>query len=239
MFLESLSNFLKDLRAAEKQKVQYKNAYQIFEAGHYDSASVIVQNALRMGDTGFNPTLELLQILIIGKTEDIGRYQYTLQEYIKSYPETEQSRYAQKLLDASHKFEQEEEKRKGITFITSFNGPHYFVLVYPKKKNANEVTGAALEYFNESHFAQSKLNTSHLVLNDDLALTFVSEFAGKKAAMEYFQTFSENLPGIQDLRNHKFDNFVITKENFDIFYRTKGLNEYLRFFEKNYQTKNQ
>ena len=226
-------------QAAEKQKVQYKNAYQIFEAGHYDSASVIVQNALRMGDTGFNPTLELLQILIIGKTEDIGRYQYTLQEYIKSYPETEQSRYAQKLLDASHKFEQEEEKRKGITFITSFNGPHYFVLVYPKKKNANEVTGAALEYFNESHFAQSKLNTSHLVLNDDLALTFVSEFAGKKAAMEYFQTFSENLPGIQDLRNHKFDNFVITKENFDIFYRTKGLNEYLRFFEKNYQTKNQ
>ena len=226
-------------QAAEKQKVQYKIAYQVFEAGHYDSASVIVQNALRMGDTGFNPTLELLQILIIGKTEDIGRYQYSLQEYIKSYPETEQSQYAQKLLEASRKFEQEEEKRKGITFITSFDGPHYFVLVYPRKKNANEVTGAALEYFNESHFAQSKLNTSHLVLNDDLALTFVSELAGKKAAMEYFQTFSENLPGIQDLRNHKFDNFVITKENFDIFYRTKGLNEYLRFFEKNYQTKNQ
>lgn len=226
-------------QVAEKQKILYKTAYQIFDAGHYDSARVIIRNAMRMGTTPFNPTLELLEALIIGETEDISRYQYTLQEYINTYPETEQSQYAQKLLDASRRFEEAEEKRKGITFITSLDGPHYFVMIYPRAKNANEMTASALEYFNESHFAQMVLSTSNLVLNDDLAITFVSELKGKKAAMDYFQTFTENLTGIPDLRNHKFDNFVITKENFDIFYRTKGLNEYLRFFEKNYQTKNQ
>ena len=226
-------------QVVEKQKELYKIAYQIFDAGHYDSARMIIRNAMRMGNTPFDPTLELLDVLIIGETEDISRYQYTLQEYIKAYPETEQSQYAQKLLEASRKFEEAEEKRKGITFITSFDGPHYFVMIYPRAKNANEMTASALEYFNESHFAQMTLSTSNLVLNDDLAITFVSELKGKKAAMEYFQTFTENLTGIPDLRNHKFDNFVITKENIDIFYRTKGLNEYLRFFEKNYQAKNQ
>ena len=226
-------------QVAEKQKVEYKKAYQIFEGRHYDSARVVVDNALRMGETPFNPNLELLKVLIVGKTEDISKYQYTLQEYIKTYPETEQSQYAQKLLDASRKFVEEEEKRRGIQYRTSFDDPHYFVLVYPKSANLHEQTSEALEYFNESYFSRSGLKTSHLVLNDQFAITFVSDLAGKQTAMEYFKAFTENLPGMPDLRNHKFNNFVITKGNFDIFYRTKGLNEYLRFFEKNYQTKNQ
>jgi TolA-binding protein len=226
-------------QVAEKQKVIYKNAYEVFDAGHYDSAQVIVKNALDLGETSFNPTLKLLEILIIGKTEDISKYQYSLQEYIKAYPDTEQAQYAQKLLDASRQFVDAEEKRKGIRFLSSFEEPHYFVLVYPQSDDISEVTAAALEYFNESYFDRLGLKTSQLALNDQYAITFVSDLEGKKAAIEYFQTFIENLPGITDLRNHKFDNFVITKDNFDIFYRTKGLNEYLRFFEKNYQTKNQ
>ena len=226
-------------QVAEKQKALYKRAYQIFDAGHYDSANAVVNNALTLGETLFNPSLRLLQILVIGKTEDISRYQYSLQEYIKAYPETEQAKYAQKLLEASRQFEKNEEKKKGIQFSTRLEGPHYFVLVYRRGENLSEMTAAALEYFNESHFTQAGLRTSHLVLNDDYAITFVSDLEGKQAAVEYFRSFSENLPTIPDLRNHKFDNFVITKENFNIFYRTKGLNEYLRFFEKNYQTKNQ
>lgn len=226
-------------QAAAKQKLLYKTAYRLFDAGYYDSAKVIIEDALRLGETSFDPSLKLLQVLVIGKTEDIGKYQYTLQEFIKAFPETEQGQYAQKLLDASRKFSEEEEKRKGIRFGTSFDAPHYFVLVYQKSANMHEVTSSALEYFNESFFSRLGLKTSHLVLNDQYALTFVSELNGKQAAMEYFKVFTENLPGISDLRNHKFDNFVITKENFDTFYRTKGLNEYLRFFEKNYQTKNQ
>lgn len=226
-------------QVAEQQKVEYKKAYQIFEAGHYDSARVVVDNALRMGETLFNPSLELLKVLIIGKTEDISKYQYTLQEFIKRYPEIEQSQYAQKLLDASRRFVEEEEKRRGIQYRASFDDPHYFVLVYPKGVNLHEQTSEALEYFNESYFSRSGLKTSHLVLNDQFAITFVSDLSGRQAAMEYFKAFTENLPGMPDLRNLKFNNFVITKDNFDIFYRTKGLNEYLRFFEKNYQTKNQ
>ena len=226
-------------QVAEQQKVLYSKAYKIFEGGHYDSAKTVVQQALVMGETSFNPSLELLQLLIIGKTEDISRYQYSLQEYIKTYPDTEQAQYAQKLLEASRQFEKDEEKKKGIEFSTQFDQPHYFVLVYKRSDDIAELTAASLEYFNESHFGQSNLKTSHLVLNDHLAITFVSNLNGKKAAVEYFQSFSENLPAIPDLGNHKFDNFVITKDNFDTFYRTKGLNEYLRFFEKNYQTKNQ
>jgi hypothetical protein len=226
-------------QAAEKQKVLYSNAYQIFQGGYYDSAKVVLNEAFQLGETSFYPTLKLLEILIIGETEDITRYQYSLQEYIKTYGESELARYAKKLLDASKDFEQSEEKRKGIGYIPSFEEPHYFVIVHRKTDNIDELASSALTNLNDSHFSTLGLKTSNLVLNDDYAITFVSDLAGKKTAVEYFQTFTEKLPGITDLRNHKFDNFVITKDNFDIFYRTKGLNEYIRFFEKNYQTKNQ
>lgn len=225
---------------AERQKMIYQNAYAVFDAGHYDSAHVIVQNALQLGETSFTPTLRLLQILIIGETEDISKYQYSLQVFIKAHPDTEQGQYAQKLLEASRQFLEAEEKRKGIQFITAFNEPHYFVIVYRQETRLNDITGSTLEQLNNSRFSHLNLKISHLVLNDEYALTFVSDLPDRQAAMEYFKTFSENQPAMAQLRNHKFDNFVITKGNFDIFYRTKGLNEYLRFFEKNYQTpKNQ
>ncbi len=222
---------------AEKQKVVYQEAYTIYEGGHYDSARVVLGEALAMGETSFYPALVLLDILITGETEDIGRYQYALQEFIKTYPETPQADYAQKLLETSRKFVEAEEKRKGIQYQISPDAAHYFVLVYPRADKIDDATVAGLESFNKSFFGQLDLKTSNLVLNDQYAITFVSEFNNKSAAMAYFQSFTENQPGLTRLRNHKFDNFVITKENFDIFYRTKGLNEYLRFFQKNYQTK--
>ncbi|HEX8038684.1 MAG TPA: tetratricopeptide repeat protein, partial [Chryseosolibacter sp.] len=226
-------------QVAERQKALYTKAYKIYQGGYYDSARVVVNEALAAGETSFNPTLQLLQILIIGQTEDLAKYQYSLQEFIKAHPDTEQAQYASKLLDASKEFVEAEEKRKGIQYIPSFDEPHYFVLVYPKTEGIDEQAVSTLESFNKSRFSQSQLRTSHLELNDDYDLTFVSDLQDKKTAMDYFQTFSENAKAMAALRNHKFDNFVITKENFDIFYRTKGLNEYIRFFKKNYQTENQ
>jgi outer membrane protein assembly factor BamD (BamD/ComL family) len=226
-------------QVAEKQKSMYADAYRIFEGGDYDSSRLIIEDALRAGETSFNPALELLQALVIGKTEGAENYQHALEEFIKTYPGTEQADYANKLLEASKEFLQDQEKQQGIQYAAAFDEPHYFVLAYPKTEGINEVTASTLESFNKTNFKELNLKTSHLALTDDLAITFVSDLPDKKTAMDYFQRFAEKLHEIAALRNHKFDNFVITKDNFDIFYRTKGLNEYLRFFEKNYPTENQ
>jgi tetratricopeptide (TPR) repeat protein len=226
-------------QVAEKQKLMYAEAYKVFEGGDYDSSRVIIENALSAGETSFNPALELLQTLIIGKTDGAENYQHALEEFIKTYPGTEQAEYANKLLEASKKFLQEEEKQKGIQYAATFDEPHYFVLVYPKTEGINEVSASTLESFNKTNFKDLNLKTSHLALTDDLAITFVSDLPDKSTAMDYFQRFAEKLHEIPALRNHKFDNFVITKDNFDIFYRTKGLNEYLRFFQKNYPPETQ
>ena len=92
----------------------------------------------------------------------------------------------------------------------------------------------ALTKFNAANFNDLKLKTSNLILNDMYTITLVTDLPGITAALDYLKTFNEKVNTLSEFRNHKFHNFVITKDNFDIFYRTKGLNEYIKFFEKNY-----
>ncbi|MEO7988287.1 MAG: tetratricopeptide repeat protein [Chryseolinea sp.] len=233
-------NYLEESSLAlEKQKQIYKTAYDYFLEGDYKSCEEKLNEAMALGETLFTPNMKLLAILLIGKTQDIDHYQLALSQFIKDYPEGDVSAYAKKLLDASRNLISREEKEKGIQYIRSLEEPHYFVIVHKKSENLSDLASATLEKFNKANFNDLKLKTSNLVLNDEYSLTFVADLPRISYALEYMMTFNEKLATFTELRNHKFNSFVITKDNFDIFYRTKGLDEYIQFFEKNYPTENQ
>jgi len=226
-------------QTAEQQKLVYKDAYTFYDQGDYTAALGKIAEAEAMGETSFAPNLKLLRILIVGKTENVAQYQYQLDQYIKANPNTELGKYAQTLLEASRTVISAAEKRGGIQYIHSLEEPHYFVMVYKKSENMTDIATAVLEKFNNENFKDLGLQTSSLVLDEQYALTFVTGLPRVSNALDYMQVLKEKLPSMTELRNHNFNNFVITKDNFDIFYRTKGLDEYLQFFEKNYPAESQ
>lgn len=223
--------------AVERQKALYKKAYEEFLEQEYDSSLQTIDEAYAIGENSFTPTLELLKILIVGETDDITRYQYLLGEFIKAHGDDEIGAYAKKLLETSQNFQRSQELKEGIQYIRSLEEPHYFLIVYKTEENMSLAASTALSRFNENFFRELKLKTSNLVLNDMYTLTLVADLPGITTALDYLKTFNEKLSTLTEFRNHKFHNFVITKDNFDIFYRTKGLDEYLKFFEKNYPAK--
>lgn len=223
----------------QRQQELYKLAYEHFEAGEFSASQNQIAEAEKMGETSFSPQLDLLKILIVGRTEDINVYQYQLDEFAKKHPNTPAGDYAKKLLDTSREFVKNRETEKGIKYIRSLEEPHYFIMVYRKSENIGSKASSTLEKFNNSYFPDLRLKTSNLELNDEYIITLVADLPRVSAAIEYVRTFNDKLAGIPELRNHKFNNFVITKDNFDIFYRTKGLDEYIYFFEKNYPADNQ
>jgi tetratricopeptide (TPR) repeat protein len=226
-------------QTAEKQKELYKTGYDLYQNGEYRQALQTLNQAAEMGETSFSSNIELMKVILLGKTEDINQYQFALDQFIKTHPDDPLATYAKKLLDASHTFQTDQEKVKGIQYIRSFEEPHYFVLVHRRSDNLSAVVSAMLERFDEDNFKELKLKTSNLVLNDEYILTLVDELPRISWALEYKKTFNEKLSTLTELRNHKFHSFVITKDNFDIFYRTKGLDEYLQFFERNYPAESQ
>ena len=225
--------------AAEKQKLIYKQAYASYQANNLREAQEKITQALSLGETGFTSQLELLKILITGKTEDITKYQFELSEFLKKYPEGSLKPYAENLLAASKGFQEKVERAKGIRFSNVSSDPHRFVLVYKNTNKISDKISEALEVFNRSSFREKKLNTTNLVFHDDYVLTIVTDFPDRISAVDYFDKFTIQAGGNKTFASHKFDTFVITKTNFDLFYRTKALDEYLTFFDRNYKKENQ
>lgn len=228
-------DYIKETSAlAEKQKLVYKEAYSLYQQNKLKPAMDKVNEALTSGETSFTSQLELLKILIMGRTEDVTRYQFELGEFINKYPKDPLKKYAEQLVASSKSLLEKLEKAKGIKFSNTLTGPHFFVVIYNSSDRITNPVVDALEKFNARQFPDLKLTTSNLGL-DEKTLTMCVEFPDKESVMSYYYKFLDQLAVVKPFSNYKFYNFVITKDNFQIFYRTKSLDEYLTFFDKNYQ----
>jgi len=228
-------DYLKETSAlAEKQKLMYKEAYGYLQENNLKPAMDKVNEALTAGETKFTPQLELLKILIVGRTEDVTRYQYDLSEFIKKYPKDPLKNYAEQLVASSKTLLEKIEKAKGIQFGTT-TGPHLFIVVYNSADRITNPVVDVLEKFNSSQWKSLKLTTSNLGYSDDKTMTMCVEFTNRESAIAYYYKFINELAKGKPFSNYNFYNFVITKDNFQILYRNKALDEYLTFFDKNYQ----
>jgi tetratricopeptide (TPR) repeat protein len=232
-------NYIKEISvAAEQQKLIYKAAYEAFNKGNLRVASAQLSEAEALGETGFSPQLALLRVLITGKTEDITRYQFELAEFAKKYPESNLKAYAETLLAASKTFQEKQEKAKGIRFLNSWEGSMVFVMVHKKDDKLSDTATDYLEKLLVSVLPKNGPKSTNLVFNEESNITILSEFSDFESARLFFSKFTEADAVQNPLTGYKFDTFVISKDNFQIFYRTKALDEYLTFFDRNYQVKN-
>ena len=229
-------DYLKETNVTqEKQKLIYKEAYTEYQRNNLRGTQEKIRQAQTMGETSFTPQLDLLQILITGKTEDVTRYQYELGEFVKKYPDSKLNAYAETLLASSRIFLEKSERAKGIRFVASFDEPHYFVIVHRIMDQASTAIVAKLERTNADSFRKQNLETINLIFNEQLVLTFVGDLTGQQEAMEYNQNFERVISAERPFSTLNFHNFVITKDNFNIFYRNKALDEYLSFFDRYYK----
>ncbi len=229
-------NYTEESTAANEQlKKLYKSAYNLFQNEQYPEAIAILNKGLKdYPETVFSPRLQLLKILITGKTEDINLYQFQLSEFIENNPDTDVIDYAKELLESSRTFVERRQRLLGTEYIKFFEQEHYYLMVYEVKSGLTDYITSKITEFNTSLNDSTALNVSNLVLNDQYAMIFVSSFEERNEAYDYFQKITEADPAQESRQNSKFYKFVITKDNFNIFYQSKDLEVYQRFFDKNY-----
>ncbi len=233
-------NYLQETSAAaEKQKLIYKAAYQDFESGHTKDSQEKLNEAFALGETSFTPQLELLRILITGKTENVKRYQDELEAFLSKHPDDPLKPYASKLLSTSKALQEKLTNAQNIRYTSTLDGAHYFVVSHLQQSRLSDLFLVTLDKFIQQNYRGSKLKTSTLILNELFVLTMVTEFQDPLSAVEFFDQFNAQTSSDNTFSSHKFNIFVITKDNSDILYRTKALDEYLTFFDRNYKVKNQ
>lgn len=229
-------NYLEENRLAEeKQKQIYGKAYKYYEMDDMLAAQTEINLAKEIGETGFYSHLELLQILITGKTEDVTQYQAGLITFINRHPQDTLRYHAEYLLKSSKQFVKENSNVKGIRYLTSLEKPHIFVIAHKLYKNPKNTLINIIQDFNFNFYKKLNLQTTSLNFNDSLILTFSEFLPDKNVAIDYINKFSEQVATKQPFSELFFYKFVITKDNFNTLFRYKALNEYLTFFNRYYQ----
>lgn len=212
----------------------YEQAYKYYTRNAFAKADSLLSPALRRHpETSQSDRIYLLHTLVVGEMEGKAPYEYRLSQFAERYPESALQGYAAELLSISQGFSESQAKRQGTKFIADFEQPHYFLLVYKiNKKLANELI-SAIDSFNLQNFKPLDLKATNLILDDDRAMVFVSQFSGPEPAMEYYRSIRNDKPwaGIENVRAQYF---VISRDNFQLLYDAKDPDSYQKFFDKSY-----
>ncbi|NMM47155.1 type IX secretion system periplasmic lipoprotein PorW/SprE [Marinigracilibium pacificum] len=228
-------NYLQESEQAARDLMKiYKEAYTLYENGSYGKSDSLIFSAIKtIQPNEFTDNAVFLRILIKGKTEPLASYQYGLQSFIRNYPDSDLTAFAEKLLEEVQKEQQKYESLSEIRYSTNKSGEHYWVMVVPNSGNyINETTNAVNSFLEKLNDNELKYNL--LSFNNDFALVMIQNIADFQKAMEIFNNFLPILS--QDLAydNSEFYNFVISKGNFDTFYKRKDLTGYNSFFKNQY-----
>lgn len=218
-------------------KRMYAIAFEAYKNEDYKTADSILTIALTdYAINDFTDNLALLRVLLIGKTESVAQYQFSLEQFIEQFPDSELIEYAQSLLEASKHFQAFQLKEgEAERYIEDFDQEHLFVVIYDKNSALANTLPQKLDTLSENSFKTLYLKSGNISLNDETGMIMVNEFKNKKEALNYRSLFNDSVVDLQhELIADKIQDFVITKDNFQILYKTKDITSYVSFFEKHY-----
>ncbi|WMN12423.1 tetratricopeptide repeat protein [Marivirga salinae] len=222
--------------ASAKVKVIYENAYRLYESGNYKAATNEINKGLdNYPENDYEDNLKLLEALITGVTDGKNSYKFKLQSFLKDYPNSELYEFAKGLLAAIDDYDKKQQQKEKIKYIPFFEQAHYFVVVYENNKALSGILPEEIESFGEKFFPEEDLNAGNLVFDDENSMILLSEFKDKETAEAFYKKFNSDLSPLKNFSSLNFSNFIISKDNFQIFYQAKMVDSYTDFFKLNYE----
>ncbi len=79
------------------------------------------------------------------------------------------------------------------------------------------------------------LTLSNVFLNETHQIITVANFPNSKKAMGYYRAVNNHAPLLDPYNKADYEHFVITVDNYPVFYKNKDVKEYMEFFNENYK----
>ncbi len=246
--------YFKQLEKIENQvKFIYQATYKYFINDECDQ----VYYNFRYADSAFHdsklvPKFALLATLCSGHSGDTIAFKDSLQNFKLRYPKTEEADYAQEVLNAldrgKHEVKLEEKEEFGGDLakventdsidVSMYNyNPqsihYYLVVVNNQKTDANRIK-FNLSNFDIDYYDFLNFEVSDELLSADYTLVTVRKFKNRKMASNYFESIPVDGEVFSGIDGDAYREFLISKENYDIFLKDKNLARYQKFFNDNY-----
>jgi hypothetical protein len=241
--------------AVEQNKVNvlYEDTYKDFKSGQY--FQVISKSDLAFslyGDTmELAPNFAYLKAISVGKIDVIDSLVSELRKVILKYPNSPIKPMAQnvlatvikenpdikveaKILPEEAKPDKEEIEEKESPYKINPGGQHMFIIVADSREIRLNPFKVKLSDYNIKYYSIADLKINSLVLDNEHYLITIGNFNNSAKAKDYFDAITASEYVYADLKPGTFYNFVITTENYPIFFKEKDIGGYSKFFDQNY-----
>lgn len=238
----------KDL-AASRNVVEhfYSETYQLYSDGKYADALTNCQRADTMYAKSYlMPQFTFVKALCIGRTQDIDAFERALTQVTIKYPKEPVKDKALEILEAIKRQKNPVVATKDslkttkdtvakAKFVFNESGEFYWVTIVENGKGDINKFKTVISDLNGQSFELLDLSISSIFLDVTHQLISVKVFDGKTKAMDYYNFMKESKTAFADLQAGTYQSFVISSENYPIFYKEKNVQEYQTFFTQNFK----
>ena len=110
----------------------------------------------------------------------------------------------------------------------------YFVFVIPTLNIDQPAFISGIERFNTANYANLNLKVEVQPLDEIRQIVLISGLPDRETALPYLNKVVNNRDLYTPLRDGNYRNFLITKDNYDIFLKEKNITDYMDFYKRFY-----
>lgn len=219
---------------------QYRAALAAFERKEFAQVNEAYETAKqRFSKTKFFPRFALLNALALGGKRDLAEYEKSLKEIVVKFPKDPVKEEAEALLAglARIRGEATTEKADSITpglYAINPAAEHYFILLVNGPGFNAERQKINLADFNAEFFSTVTLEMTSVALDTAWTMITVKSFPDQAKATDYLVAIKDNANAFKEAGTREKKLFIISIDNYPVFYKDKRIPEYEAFFRKNY-----
>jgi len=239
-------DYYKELEAEKNRALTlYDETYNYYVNGDY---YMVYSNCDRALNTFEEPKeimakFEYLRALALGKIEVTDSLQVALEGLVKKYPDSDVTPLAQNILDyiagpadttSTAQTKAPEENYDISIYDFNPNSKQIFAIIV-RGENANvNALKVRVSDFNTKNYRLENLSITSILLDMSTNFIMVGNFTTIDKAMTYFNTITTNEYVFANIKKEDLSTFVISQENYPVFYRDKDIKKYQAFFKKYY-----
>jgi tetratricopeptide (TPR) repeat protein len=239
-------DYYRDMQASESElTILYHKTYSAFENERYFTVISNSDMAVNLyGDTAsLIPKFLYLKALSIGKVDVVDSLAVALKFIITNYPNSEVKPLAQNLIDYISKDRPDlgtgvSQVQQDSVFQSPYtyepNSIHLYLLVVKRQAVKLNPMKVKISDHNKKYYSLKELSINSVLLDGNHYMITVGNFESAAEALKYFNKISGDAYVFSDLGVGNFSEAVISMKNYPIFYKNKGVNLYLEFFEIEY-----
>jgi tetratricopeptide (TPR) repeat protein len=215
----------------------YSIIFDLYKDKKYDLVLTRVEKAKSIfADNHLQDKFDFIAALSIGHISPLDSFKLALENVIVNHVASTVAAEAKVILDQLKKTATTNQTPATNTDKYSYkpDDVYTFVLIVPATdKNTNKYR-VDISNFNTVFYSKETFNVNSIFLNALNQIVTVKEFKNETLAKDYYQSFKFNQEQLSDINSKNYQCFIISNDNFVVFYKDKNIPDYLNFFNKQF-----